>query len=256
MQMEPVLGEFRTNFEKIDEFVKRAGQADLLVFPELALSGYALKDKETARKLAITATGEEMGRLVTMARAAGTHLVVGLAERVEERVYNSAALIGPLGLKGIYRKTHLFGNEQDLFEPGDTGFSVFDVGGVQVGIMICFDWVFPESAGTLARKGAEVIAHPSNLVLPYASLVMPSRCLENRVFAVTANRIGEEPTAEGSLRFRGRSAIISPKGEILMQASPDEEVVTVFDIDPLLARDKKLTPRNHLFEDRRPLFYE
>ncbi|MFO0767873.1 MAG: nitrilase-related carbon-nitrogen hydrolase [Nitrospiraceae bacterium] len=91
---------------------------------------------------------------------------------------------------GCYRKTHLFFEETLFFDPGDSGFQVWDVGGAKVGVMICFDWFYPESARTLALMGADIIAHPSNLVLPHCPDSMVTRCLENRVFSITANRIG------------------------------------------------------------------
>ena len=78
------------------------------------------------------------------------------------------------------------------FTPGDSGFQVWDIGLAKIGVMICFDWYYPESARTLALMGAEIICHPSNLVLPNSPDSMPVRCLENRVFAITSNRIGTE----------------------------------------------------------------
>ncbi len=122
--------------------------------------------------------------------------------------------------------------------------------------MICFDWLFPESMRTLALKGAEVIAHPSNLVLPYCPDAMPVRCLENRVYSVTANRTGAEMRKnESQLAFIGKSEIVTPGGEILARAGESEEVVMVADIDPAGSRDKKINPFNDIFKDRRPDLY-
>jgi predicted amidohydrolase len=122
--------------------------------------------------------------------------------------------------------------------------------------MICFDWFFPESARTLALKGADIIAHPANLVLPYCPKSMPVRCLENRVYAITANRTGTETRKKNqSLTFIGQSQIVSPDSEILVTASGDEEVLLSADLDPLTARDKKLNPLNDLMMDRRPEQY-
>src|SRR5919202_6692477 len=120
------------------------------------------------------------------------YLVAGLAELHSERCYNSAVVLGPSGFIGTYRKTHLFFEETLLFAPGDTGFPVWQAGGAKIGVMICFDWFYPEAARTLALKGAEVLCHPSNLVLPYCPDAMVTRCLENHLFSVTANRIGSE----------------------------------------------------------------
>ncbi|MCP3978004.1 MAG: acyltransferase, partial [bacterium] len=118
-----------------------------------------------------------------------------------------------------------------------------------------FDWAFPETARTLALRGADVVCHPSNLVLDHCQRVMLARSLENSVYSVTANRIGEERREHGSLRFTGQSQIVGPRGELLHAAGPDREELQVAEIDLSLARNKKLTPRNHLVRDRRPEFY-
>ena len=162
-------------------------------------------------------------------------------------------MTGPIGSGyiGKYRKVHLFYREKLFFEPGNLGFHVFNIGIAKVGVMICFDWFFPESARTLALKGADIIAHPSNLVMPYAPRAMPIRALENRVYTITANRIGEER----GLRFIGKSTIASPRAEVLAVGSEDKEEVAVVEVDLELARDKRLNDINDIFRDRRPEFY-
>jgi len=158
---------------------------------------------------------------------------------------------------GLYRKTHLFFEETLYFTPGDTGFKVWDTPVGRIGIMICFDWFFPESMRSLALSGAEVVAHPSNLVLPFCPDAMPVRCLENRVFAITANRIGTESRKEDqTLTFIGKSEIVSPKGEILIRASDDSEAIMIADIDPAQANDKQLNPYNDVLKDIRPEYYK
>jgi predicted amidohydrolase len=164
-------------------------------------------------------------------------------------------VIGSEGVVAVYRKAHLFWNEKRVFDPGDTGFVVFRAGDLAAGTMICFDWAFPEAAGTLARRGARIIAHPANLVLAHARRAMPVRCLENRVFAVTANRWGEEPSPDGPIRFRGESMILSPLGEELAVGPAGGDEVRVVEIDPAAADDKRITPENDLFADRRPELY-
>jgi len=104
---------------------------------------------------------------------------------------------------------------------------------------------------TLALKGADIVAHPANLVLPYAPRAMPIRSLENRVFSITANRIGEER----GLRFIGMSQINSPRAEILLRASEDKEEVGVVEINIEEARNKRLNEFNDIFKDRRPEHY-
>jgi predicted amidohydrolase len=121
--------------------------------------------------------------------------------------------------------------------------------------MICFDWLFPESARCLSLDGALVLLHPSNLVLPFCQDAMRTRCLENRVFAVTANRCGEDARGGERLRFTGASQITGPRGEVLARAPADRECVEVVEIDLEEARDKRVTSRNDLFGSRRPAAY-
>lgn len=130
-------------------------------------------------------------------------------------------MVGPGGITAVYRKVHLFYKERLWFSPGEEPFPVVDIGWTKVGLMICFDHLFPEAARTLSLAGAEVIAHPANLVLPeYGQLTMRVRALENGVFTVTANRIGTEDRAGEPLRFTGESQIVSPKGRCWYAARP------------------------------------
>lgn len=121
--------------------------------------------------------------------------------------------------------------------------------------MICFDWVFPEAARTLALRGADLLCHPANLVLNYCQRAMQTRSLENGVFSITANRTGTERRPRGELSFTGQSQIVGTRGEIIASAGPDEEAVVIREVDPAAAREKMMTANNHLLADRRPAFY-
>jgi predicted amidohydrolase len=123
-----------------------------------------------------------------------------------------------------------------------------------MGLMICFDWFFPESMRALALAGAQIVLHPANLVLPHCPQAMITRCLENRVFAATADRVGEETGGTGSLRFIGQSQIVSPRGDLLHRLGA-EEGEAVVDVRPAEADDKRLSSGNDLFAERRPEFY-
>jgi predicted amidohydrolase len=185
------------------------------------------------------------------------YLVAGLPERRENLLFNSAVLVGPQGFLGVYRKTHLFWEETLFFSPGDTGFPVWDIGLARIGILICFDWYYPESARTLALKGADILCHPSNLVLPHCPDAMVTRCLENRVYAITANRVGqEERGGKAPLRFIGKSEIVTPLGEILHRASPEQPELILCEIEIQEARRKSLNPYNDLWKDRKPHLYD
>lgn len=254
-QFAPELGAVETNREHIAAVVDGV-EADLIVLPELATTGYLLADPEQVYRHAEPIPGPTTDRLQACARRRNAHIVLGIAERADGRCYNSAALIGPQGVIGVYRKMHLFDEEKRLFHPGDLGFPIFDVRGVKVGLLICFDHFFPEAARTLALQGAQLICHPANLVLPgLGQLTTRVRALENRIFWVLANRIGTETRGSKSLTFTGRSQIIAPDGAILIEASPEEERVGCVQIDPSRACDKRVTPLTDLFADRRPTWY-
>ena len=255
--------QFAPAFGKKDENIKKVlsvlsdTEADLIVLPEFFATGYQFISKDEVAELSEPVPeGYTTQLLSELSRQKGIYIAAGLPERNGDRFFNSAVLIGPGGVVGVYRKTHLFFEEKLFFSPGDTGFRVWDTEIGRVGIMICFDWFFPESMRVLALMGAEIIAHPANLVLPYCPAAMPVRCLENRVYGVTANRIGEENRKEGqSLRFIGQSLIASPEGGVLVKATENEEVLLLADINPELARNKSLTSFNDIFNDRRPEMY-
>jgi len=255
--------QFAPAFGKKDENIKKVlsvlsdTEADLIVLPEFFATGYQFISKDEVAELSEPVPeGYTTQLLSELSRQKGIYIAAGLPERNGDRFFNSAVLIGPGGVVGVYRKTHLFFEEKLFFSPGDTGFKVWDTEIGRVGIMICFDWFFPESMRVLALMGAEIIAHPANLVLPYCPAAMPVRCLENRVYGVTANRIGEENRKEGqSLRFIGQSLIASPEGGVLVKAPENEEVLLLADINPELARNKSLTSFNDIFNDRRPEMY-
>lgn len=255
--------QFAPAFGKKDENIKKVlsvlsdTEADLIVLPEFFATGYQFISKNEVAELSEPVPeGYTTQLLSELSRQKGIYIAAGLPERDSDRFFNSAVLMGPGGVVGVYRKTHLFFEEKLFFSPGDTGFRVWDTEIGRVGIMICFDWFFPESMRVLALMGADIIAHPANLVLPYCPAAMPVRCLENRVYAITANRIGEENRKEGrSVRFIGQSLIASPEGRVLVKAPENEEALLLADINPELARNKSLTALNNVFNDRRPEMY-
>ncbi len=256
MQFAPEFGESQRNIDVIIDAIRRF-QGDLLVFPELAVSGYQFLSKDEAWQLGESVPSGETCVQVTQAiQERELYVVVGLAEREQEFLYNSAVLLGPKGYIGTYRKTHLFFEETLWFTPGNTGFQVWDIGLAKLGLLVCFDWFYPEAARTLAIKGADILCHPSNLVLPYCPDAMVTRCLENHVFAITANRVGREQRGNKSaLAFIGLSEIVAPNGQILHRASHNESELFTYEIDVTQARDKRINPYNDLLKDRRPEWY-
>ena len=234
-----------------------ATDADLVVLPELATSGYLFTSRQEAAGLAESLDdGPAVAAWRGIAADRNMHIVAGIAEKAGDNIYNSAVLVRPSGGIDVYRKTHLFHEEKLWFTPGDSGFNVFDVGGVRVGIMVCFDWIFPESCRTLALKGADIICHPANLVLPYCQDAMITRCLENRVFMITANRFGTERRAGKEHIFTGRSRIVGPFGQVLAEGPERGDCIEVVEIDHTEARNKALGEYNDLFKDRQIDLYE
>jgi predicted amidohydrolase len=158
MQFAPILGNVQATMDRISKLSPRAAGADLLVLPELCNSGYNFESLEQA-----WGTSEEIDNSVfldyleSLCQQLNCHVVSGFNERMEDHLYNSAVLIGPRGYIGKYRKLHLFMNEKDFFEPGNTGLPVFEIGSCRVGMLICFDWIFPEVWRILALKGADII---------------------------------------------------------------------------------------------------
>jgi predicted amidohydrolase len=254
-QYRPHFGEPGKNLRRVVAALS-AVEADLMVLPELAFSGYYFEDRQEAVALSEDPSrSKTVEGLVALCKERDFYLVTGFAEKKADRCFNSALLLGPQGLVHTYRKIHLFNEETKWFDPGDTPLEVQEVRGAKIGIMICFDWIFPEVTRALAVQGADVICHPSNLVLSYCQQAMFSRCLENHLFAVTANRFGADKRPHGELRFTGKSQIVAPKGELVHRSPSQRESIFVAEIDPELARDKSITPLNQLMADRRPEFY-
>jgi len=253
VQTNPVFGELRANVEHALSLMERVA-ADLYVLPELFNTGYSFASSEELSALAEPSAGQTSRAMSRFARGHSCYAVYGFAERAE-RIYNAAALVGPKGLIGVYRKVHLFDREVLLFAKGNRGFPVFRTPLGNIGVMICFDWIYPESARSLTLKGAQLIAHPSNLVLPYCPDAMVTRCLENRVFAATADRVGAEDRAGASLRFIGRSQLVSPRGEALVRLGDVEEGCAVAEISLSDADVKTINPHNDLLLQRRPNQY-
>lgn len=254
-QFSPCWGEVEANLKRIAMALEGV-KADLIVLPELGNSGYLFLDQREVAAVAESIPGPTTHFLQSLARRHNCHLVLGMPERASDAIYNSAVLVGPKGVLGTYRKVHLFDEEKNLFEPGDLGFPLFEVQGIPVGILICFDHMFPEAARTLALQGAQVICHPSSLVLPaYGQLTTRVRSIENRVFWVLANRYGTEDRGSKKLMYTGCSQITAPDGTILAEASAEEETLRVVEIDPSQAVEKHVTHLNDLFQDRRPELY-
>ena len=256
IQTRPAFGEKKANVDKALELLSSVN-ADLMVLPEFFNSGYQFASRSEVLSLAEEIpNGYTTRRLIRLAKLKKMHIVAGIPEKKGRLLYNSSILVGPSGYIDTYRKIHLFYEEKLWFSPGNKHLRVYDIGKARIGMMICFDWFFPEISRVLALAGADIICHPANLVLPHCPQAMITRCLENRLFAITANRVGsEERAGKERLTYIGSSQIVSPKGEVLCRASGEKPEVLVAEINPSEAKKKSINRYNHLFEDRRSDFY-
>lgn len=256
IQTHPRYGEIQANLDDAARMLACA-HADLWVLPELFSSGYLFGTRSELERLAEPIpAGPTTQALVRLARGSGCALVAGLAEADPGgRIYNAAIAVDPSGLRGVYRKIHLFDHEKEWFDAGDLPFPVVDLAGARVGIMICFDWRFPEAARTLALAGAQILAHPSNLVMPHCQAAMVTRAIENQVFIVTANRIGAEQRGGLAITFTGRSQIVAADGRVLRRGPAATTAVGAVEIDPRQADTKRVNEHNDLLSDRRTAFY-
>ena len=251
LQFAPQFGDVEANINKALSMINNA-DAELLVLPELFNTGYHFTSAQETRNLAEEIpAGKTIKALCSIAQKKKIHIVAGIAEIAAGSLYNSAVLVSPAGYVATYRKVHLFNEEKLWFQPGNRGFEVYDIGQLKIGMMVCFDWFFPEAARILALQGADVICHPSNLVLPYCQDSMVTRCLENKIYAITANRTGVEERNGKSFIYTGKSQITAPDARILYRADAVRDEIGVVEMDISLARNKQINQYNDLFADRR-----
>ena len=243
------------NYEDAFELIESV-RADIYLFPELFLSGYTFSTHDEVESIALTRHNTYFDGFRTLSRERGIGICGGYAEATDTAIYNSSFFIGDGELIAHYRKAHLFYRETQFFTPGNSDFSVFEYKGARIGMMVCFDWIFPEAARSLAMLGAQIILHPSNLVLPYCQRAMYARSVENRVYIATANRVGTETNTLGDeLTFTGESQVVSPKGEYILTFGETERAIRAVDLDPAVADEKSLNQFNNLFDDVRPEMY-
>jgi predicted amidohydrolase len=254
VQTSPIFGDKEKNFNQIENLLTDV-KADLIVLPELFATGYTFISKDEALSLAESQEGITAKFLKKISKMTGAIIIGGYIEQMGENIYNSAMIVSNNQIIDSYRKIHLYYKEKLWFSPGDKPLKVYEINDVKIGIMICFDWIFPEVARSLTLLGADIIAHPANLVLPYCQKAMVTRCLENRIYNITANRIGQEKRGEDNFNFTGGSQITSYKGKVLSSAPSLEIYKDFIDIDITAARDKQLNKYNNLIEDRRSEFY-
>ncbi|MGQ9461956.1 MAG: carbon-nitrogen hydrolase family protein [Candidatus Fervidibacter sp.] len=262
VQMKPKLGAVEENLATVLHWAEEGAKhgAQLIVFPECSLTGYCFESREEAMAIAEPADGPSTQLLARWCASHSRWLVIGTLERNGERLYNIASLIGPRGVEGVYRKVHLPCLGVDRFvDHGDRPFRVYQTPVGRVGLHICYDSVFPEAARVMALNGAEILCLPTNWpeeAKLVAELVPRVRALENRVYFIAANRVGEE----SGFRFIGMSQIVNPSGTWEAFEPEPKETLLFAEVDLSEARRKRIVFEPGRYEvdrigDRRPEFY-
>ncbi len=262
VQMEPGIMRNNENLDNILLKTRTAAQggADLIVFPECALTGYVFASREEAIPYMETVPGPSTDKLASCCRELGVHAIVGLLEIDNGKCFNAAVLIGPEGLVGKYRKNHLpFLGIDRFLDPGDRSFTVYKTSIGNIGIHICYDCNFPESARVMMLLGADILALPTNWPEgrgKVAKYVVIARAYENKVHFVAVNRVG----SERGTKFIGLSKIINAWGDILAEAGSDDEQIIFGEVNLAEAREKHVVLKAGDFEmdlirDRRPELY-
>lgn len=262
IQMDIMIGDCEANLDRMASWLSdpRTQAAELVVFPECAITGYCFESKAEGMYVAETIPGPGTDRLVALAKQHGKYLAVGTLEKSGDDLYNSCVLLGPEGIVGVYRKIHLPFLGIDRFTtPGQAEVEVYDIAGMKVGMHICYDASFPEITRVLALKGADLIILPTNWppgADTFAEYIPNARALENHVYFMSVNRVGEER----GFKFIGTSKFCLPTGRAPVCGGTDEECVIGGTVQPHITRNKRLVrvPGKHLidrFADRRPARY-
>lgn len=262
VQLDVALMDVERNVARMEEWTRRAAAegADLVVFPECAATGYCFDSLEEALPFAEPIPGPSVERMIGVCRETGAAVVFGMLERRDNDIFNACVLVSADGLLGAYRKIHLPYLGIDRFAtPGDRPFAVHNWRGVQVGLNICYDAGFPESARAMTLAGADLIVLPTNWPRGAETLAehaIPTRALENNVFYLAVNRAGEER----GFGFIGRSSFCGLDGSVLARTEGTGEESFSVEVDLTLARNKRIVrvPGLHIIDriaDRRPEMY-
>lgn len=243
VQMNCALGDTTANRAAVAAKLREAAArgAKLVVFPECALTGYGFASRADARAAAEPLPGPSTDFLAAECAKLGVFAVVGMLEAAPDgKLFNACALIGPHGFVAGYRKAHLPCLGADRFtDPGDRPFAVHDLGGLKIGMNICFDGSFPESARILTLLGADLIVLPTNWATAarkMAELVSAARAWENHVYYLAVNRVGDE----SGFRYLGLSSAADYMGNVLHFAPEGEEAIFTIEVDPVAARQKRV----------------
>lgn len=253
-QCHPLPLDVAGNLQRLNTIVSQSKDVDLLVLPEMFLTGYNIGAKAVA-ELAQPHDGDAAQQIAELAKANDTAIIYGYPERdVDGQIYNSVQVIDRHGASVCnYRKTHLFGQlDREMFSPGVNAFTVFELNGWQLGLLICYDLEFPENARCLALAGAELIVVPTANMTPYdfiADVTVRSRAFENQCYVAYANYCGQE----GDIHYCGQSSIAAPNGVQVALAEQEEILITAV-LDSQQLEDARTG--NFYLADRVPELYD
>lgn len=262
VQMDCRLGDVAANRDKVLVRIDEAARlgATVVVFPECVLTGYAFNSLAEAMPHGESVHGPSIAAIASACAKSKVFAVIGMLEREAERLFNSCVLLGPNGVVASYRKIHLPFLGVDRFTtPGDRPFAVHDIGGLKIGMSICYDGSFPETTRVLMLQGADLVVLPTNWPAGAESTIkhlVQCRALENHLYYAAVNRVG----VERDTHYIGQSKIVNVNGELLTSAGSDEEAILVAEIDTERARNKQIVriPGKfmlHRLNDRRPEMY-
>jgi predicted amidohydrolase len=260
--MDVEIGSVEANRRKVIERIREAAGhgAQLVIFPECALTGYCFESLKEATPFAEPVDGPSANAIAEACRETSAHAVVGFIEKDAPGFYNAAMVVGPNGLVSIYRKVHLpFLGVDRFLTPGDRPFAILELPFGRVGVNICYDASFPEAARTLKLLGAELIILPTNWpagAWRTAEFVINTRASENHVNFAAVNRVG----IENGWRFIGRSKVVDFNGDALAEASRESEEILFVEVDLQQANNNRIINVAGSYEidrlaDRRPDFY-
>lgn len=262
-QVSPTIGNIKENRAKLEAAIATAASqgAEIVLLPELSNTGYSFAGKEELNQYAETPDGETLTSWIQLAKKFSISIVGGFAEKSSDNhIYNSAAVVDPTGVKVVYRKAHLWGDEKLYFTAGDGQAPIVDLPGCRLGLMVCYDIEFPEWVRSVALRGAELICCPVNLPLyPRPDGNTPSEIVRyqaqaafNRIYIATADR--SQP--DRNQAWLGASVVIDPDGFVVSKVNLGNDFVQVVDIDPQESRNKSIGDTNDVFKDRRVDLYE
>ncbi|WP_236866470.1 carbon-nitrogen hydrolase family protein [Brevibacterium daeguense] len=250
-QTSSIPGDPDANLRRLAETARQASAAgaDVLVTPEMFLTGYNIG----ASAIAELAQRDLTGEVADIARQAEIAIVAGLPVVADGQVYNACVFVAESGeVRAVHHKVHLFGDlDRAVFAAGSVPCTLVEHRGAQLAMMICYDVEFPEYVRSAAVAGAEVLLVPTANMQPFDIVprtILPARAWENQLAIAYANHVG----ADGDLLYTGLSGIFGPDGEALMMAGRSESLLIATVDTAQVQADRKANP---YLEDRRPDVY-